>query len=455
MTSESDSTSNGWIPWWLWWGGIGLFSLFLLLIGTYYGLTWKWKADFEEEIQKLKQDGHPHSPDALQKAYEERTPNVKDDLNWKLPDSLRTIVDKKILSADGIDILQDDWLKEPPEKRRNRSRKLLDLFNQHESTLQNQLEKKIYPTKLDFSKGFTEISSSSVDLLNEGRIFSLYTRALIGTGQLKKATSIIHKLYRRGRVIRQEPLLMSLLLSNAFTSYANSNMELLLQKNEIPQEALEAFQVAASKKIKQDALFVLEGDLVLGAEKCRTVIENGTANNMSLFFDFWSPDKHGVGYEWLPSGLFWLPASNFVRVYRKHLKLFQKPYYEIKPRLKRNKTHSSSDGYFDRFYQLFSQLIITSQSSIYENLNDQRSRVELLHLAVRAKLHSQRDRSTLTPIPNIDESTDPYSGKPYKVKETNTHVILYSVGKNLKDDGGSIEEQNRNDPKDVGVKIKK
>lgn len=456
MTSRTTSTSSeyGWIPWWLWWSGIGLLSLSLLMVGTYYGLTWTWKADFEGEIQKLKKSGHPHSPEAVQEAYKERTPNRKDELDWTLPDALRTILDKKMVSDNLSDILQDDWLHEPPEKRRNTSRKLLELFNQHTSTLQNQLKKKISPTKLDFSNGTTDISSSSLDLLSEARIFSLYTRALIGTGQLKKAISIMRVLYRRGRVIRQEPLLISLLLSNTITGYANSNMELLLQKSKIPQEAIDVFQVVASKRIKADALFALEGDLVLGTEMMKKVIENGTVNNMSTFFHVFSPGKHGIGYEWLPSGLFWLPASTFIRVYRKHLDLLQKPYYEIKTELKRNKTRSSSDGYFDRFSRLYSKVIINSHRT-YQRLNDQRCRVELLHLAVRAKLHSQRNRSPLTPIPNIDETTDPYSGEPYKVKETESHVIVYSVGKNLKDDGGSIQEQDGNDPKDVGVKISK
>lgn len=455
MTSESDSMSNGWIPWWLWWGGMGLFSFFLLLFGTYYGLTWKWKADFEEQIQKLKKEGHPHSPEALQKAYKKRAPNRKDYSDWSIPESLRNISIKNHELTSSFNVPLDKWMSKSPESRTKKSQQMLAVLNKHKSALQDQLDIKIHPIKYDFPKRSTNLTSFSLARLSEGKIFSFYTQALIETGKLKQALSVLRTLYRRGCVIRQEPLLTSLRVSNGITNYANSNMQFLLLQNEIPTETIDAFPSLCSEKMKEDFLFTLEGVMIQGAHSLKKAIKDGTVNAESNFSAFPSLGKHDLGY-WLPSGLFWLPASNYLRTFRMHLRLFQKPYYKIKTKLEgTKKTRYASKGNLERFATLYTHYLMNSHKHYYEQLNDQRVRLKLLHLGVKAKLRSQNEGTGLTPIPQMDEPTDPYSGKPYKVKETNSHVILYSVGKNLKDDGGSIEEQNGNDPKDLGVKIKK
>jgi hypothetical protein len=45
-----------------------------------------------------------------------------------------------------------------------------------------------------------------------------------------------------------------------------------------------------------------------------------------------------------------------------------------------------------------------------------------------------------------DATTDPFNDKPLNLKRTDEGWIIYSVGKNLKDDGGQLDE----DLTDVG-----
>jgi len=47
-----------------------------------------------------------------------------------------------------------------------------------------------------------------------------------------------------------------------------------------------------------------------------------------------------------------------------------------------------------------------------------------------------------------EEKTDPFSGKPLLIRRTDSGWVVYSVGKNLQDDGGKLDDQS-----DVGVRI--
>jgi hypothetical protein len=457
MTSESEATSSeGWIPWWLKWIGIGLFSLLLIISGSYYGLTWKWKAKFEEQIQKLKQEGHPHSYQALQEAYKKRSPNQKDYSDWKLPRSLQKSLDE-IESSDAFSMKKNDpsswhpdWLNTSPAERKKKAKHVLDVLNKHKDELAKRIEKNLKPAKRDFSKGFEVPLSDLSGRLNEAEIFSYYSKALIITGEYEEAVPVLRTLYQRGKGLRQEPSLITFTEGLEITELANTGMELLLLNHRLPEKIRNVIHTESSERIKQDFLFTLEGEAIQQSLIAQTAIQKNPADpRVAKYFP-----------PLVPKQLFWLPAAKLVRDHRMIMSLAQKPYYKIKPEWKR--VLSRDDCFLaghpiyclTQFNTWFSSRLIPLYKGLYEKVNNTRAKLDMLQLATQAKLRSQNKGNDLIPIQNIDESSDPYSGDPYKVKETESHVILYSLGNNLKDDGASIEQQEQNDP-DVWIKIKK
>ena len=411
-----------------------------LLILIYFILTWKWRSDFEDQLRELKEDGRPHSIQSLKNIYKKRFPVRKDYYDWKLPNQLQKLNNKIIQSN-----IPDDWMYKSKKKRIRHAKTILELVNNFKNPLFSQLKKSIYPSRHKLSLGLDAPVSHIVNRQTESKIFLYYALSLIVTGKLRKAIPIVRNIYNRGRILRKNPYIISFLVSNIFTSRANEAVKYILQRPELPDETISIFEHGSPQTIKKDLLFAFESDLVIKAYEIRRTIKANYSHLSS------KPNIEMPKY--FPHELLWLSASNFVQRYRKCLKLFGEPYYITKNKLEG--CSSVQSNLYNKYFRFFSSEFLPSFVSLYEIANDSKAKMDLNLLAVKAKLRSQGEQNRLIPIPDLDESTDPYSGKPYKVKEVKSHIILYSVGENLKDDGGSIKGKKGEEPKDVGVKIRK
>ena len=50
---------------------------------------------------------------------------------------------------------------------------------------------------------------------------------------------------------------------------------------------------------------------------------------------------------------------------------------------------------------------------------------------------------------------DPFDGQPLRYKTEAARVLIYSIGKNLQDDGGDCDRRGQQPPLDVGFSLKK
>jgi hypothetical protein len=156
-------------------------------------------------------------------------------------------------------------------------------------------------------------------------------------------------------------------------------------------------------------------------------------------------------------GYMWLPIANLVQDYRQVIEDIKQPYRRVHRWMKRRSAELRDASWLGRLTHIYSVVALSNFHSYYETYTATTARLRLARLAVRAKLQAQRTNGELVPVPGMKPSTDPFTGEPYHVKETEEHVILYSTGPNMMDNGGKLRHLTEDDAEDtdVGIRIKK
>jgi hypothetical protein len=257
----------------------------------------------------------------------------------------------------------------------------------------------------------------------------LRTRAkvLIIQGDRDEALRMAILIFQLSRHREREPLLINYLFSRAIEGISL----------ECANEILQAGPVSDQVRAALAAELSLHGSM----DKCRTTIKSERAFSLDHF-------RYKLPHPWILSNKWQLAVLD---VFDEYLNYSLQPYSGWADK---HIQHVPSKSPFDVFAELmrpvFQQMLVATYRT------QAQSRALCIINALQWKMPPDSGKiPTMAELGLPDEvGIDPFNGKPMIIKKLPQGWLVYSVGENLKDDGGKVVEESGNKPQDIGFSPK-
>lgn len=284
-----------------------------------------------------------------------------------------------------------------------------------------------YDPQLDYTVGPAAFLAGQMDHLSHPRTVARVLRArvplLLADGKREEAMETCLVMFRLGRHFDRQPMVVGYLVSLACRGVAVEASNLVLQAGPLPDDAREALETELALHDGTDAYqHALKTERAYGLESIRTM-----------------PGRN----IWIVGRALWNDAEcYYLDMIDRHLAAASRPYAEVvatTPATAPNKTG------FRVLADLAEPAIAVGREAM------ERTRAAIRCLRVLNAVQRRVEQGVAVPkladlgLPAV-ATTDPFTGKPLHLKKTPEGWLVYSVGKDLTDDGGEL-----GDYRDVGV----
>jgi hypothetical protein len=283
-----------------------------------------------------------------------------------------------------------------------------------------------YDPQLDYTVGPDAFLKGYLDEMSDRRTVARVLRnrvpLLLADGEREEAIRNCILMFRLSRHFDHEPMLIGYLTTLACRGIAVEASNLVLRAGPLPGEAREA----------------LEAELALhdGVEAYRRALKTERAYGLDSFRtsipDFWLVGR-ALGND---------ATCYYLDMIDRHLAAASRPYSEVAAT-----TPVTARRRFG--FRVLTDLAEPAMVAGREAMERTRARIRCLRVlnAVQRRVGEGAAEPKLSDLGlPATATTDPFTGKPLTLKRLPAGWLVYSVGKDLKDDGGELGED-----RDVGV----
>ncbi len=330
--------------------------------------------------------------------------------------------------------------------RRTAAGTILKKLDPYEEEIQHILSSDPAPAKIRIERGPDATMDHIEGRRDRGDVLSLYGRAQLFRGHFEAYRKAVRALFAEGEALMKEPSFISFLLGLSLQDDALTLCEysLLLPEQEMTIDQIEALEQAIGE------------------------INPGTWWNLALKAEFYSngvvPIKNLTGemdtislegpLGMVPGGWF-APemGANYIEEYRNFARAARKPTHTSKRKLQkaREDLQQKKKGYISQFLNYFSFMLMPAVQEARSETDRLIARRELIKLAL--KVRERQVQGTSPVVPDLKDTVDPFTGDPYRKKETDAFWVLYSTGDDGTDDGATWKNPDTN--RDLPVFIRK
>lgn len=404
------------------WFAIVAGSLLSLAFLAFAFLNWRAGVCLEEQLQRLRQAGKPISiaelapaavsPERNAATYLRRAEKSIMAMNQELSplgDMHDNHYDKGRLNQSGIELVEAALAAYPDAiPLIEQAADAPDYVPDHDYTLlPPQAFLDPYLQKVQQARAFA-------------RLLEYRGGLLLARSEREEALRNGLMLLRLDRHFQQEPMLVAYLVSIAVQSMGIEQVANALQDGPISTDMHDQVDAEISKQF--------------GSRAFVWAIESDRAYGIDSFREF-----RGLG---LP-GAFKRDECDYLKRMAAEIEIGTAPRYKVETALAQMTADSQGAG-------TLTQMILPALEAAREAQLRARARLQCLRVLNALARHDGEEGKTL---PSLDElnlpdeiKLDPYNGQALKIKRVESGWIVYSVGPNLKDDGGKIEKS-----EDVGV----
>ncbi len=284
-----------------------------------------------------------------------------------------------------------------------------------------------YDPQLDFTVGPQPFLTGYLDHVSNlrpaARVLRFRVLLLLASGEREEAIRSCITMFRLCRHFEREPIMIGYLMSLGCRGYAVEAANAVLRAGPLPEDSREA----------------LEAELALhdGVEAYRRALKSERAYGLESFREL--PGRS----IWIVGRALWNDAAwYYLDTIDRHVAAASRPYPEVAATVLAARP---DPGGFRRLGHLVEPAILAGR----EALERTRARIRCLRVlnAVQGRAAQGVTEPKLSDLGlPAAATTDPYTGKPLHLEKTPRGWLVYSVGKDLKDDGGQVSEV-----QDVGV----
>ena len=377
----------------------------VLLIGF---AIWNWRVgvEIEQQMAFIRSHGHPALLAELATPPIAPNDNALTFLNRALADA-----NKIEHELETIEFERGQFLSEEDQKK---VKAAFDAYPNTLPLLRTAADCKAYRSDADFSKKPMVFLSEELNKVNTprivARVLQKHIALLISQSKFDEAANEGLVLLKIAEHVTHEPTIVQYLVSSAVRGIALSSLAATLQRGDV----------------SKDVRLKLEKEISAFDDKqhfAEAIISDRAFGNSICAESPWS---------------FWRTFRNdFLKGMQKQIDVSQRPYPEFKAAQAANKNLSDS------------MMAPAIQAS-----NEACTRNQALSRTIRVLNAIQSEPSLLT-ADQIDTTRlglptgatiDPFTGQPLVIRKQGASWLIYSIGFDLKDDGGEVDEG-----KDVGI----
>jgi hypothetical protein len=296
-----------------------------------------------------------------------------------------------------------------------------------------------YDAQLDYTLSHGEFLSKELDVVQKprsaARVLHLRAMLLLEEGNRDEAVQTAVVILRLGHLLDRNPAVLSYMMAIAVRGSAFEPANRALQAGPVSNEVRRDLDAELAAQDRMDGFaWALKSERAVSLEFFQT----------GLLCSPPFPDRN----VWFPGRNFWLIARGFWNLQESACLDLYPPLIALArggtPYRQVEQSAESAKWVLARL--LFPALNATTGSVVRT-----RAMIRCLRVlnAIQTHVPPEGDES-----PKLSElglppeaTTDPYNGEPLHVKKTPQGWLVYSVGKNLKDDGGKLDDEST----DVGV----
>ena len=410
----------------------GLILVSILLAGLILHTSFNFltSRELERELQRLRDSGQPLTLSELQPAPLADGENAAVYYQKAFAVMLEgTEEEQKLLN-------RLEWTKEEEPAVRNlleKNRDTLWFLKQGAHRGKSQ-----FP--LDYEKGSAISLPHLAKLRTCARLLAAEALIQAEDGQINEALDTCWVGLRLGRAVRSEPLLISQLVAFAVEQTMLTTLEKILNKADAdPAKYKLLLRELNAKKLRDDLTKCLRAERCFGLDAFSKIQKKEVSIEQTLV----SRGKTKIGQiirNWFYTSYFGGPLYKreqvyYIRLFDKAISLSQKPYYKISAEVE--KLGEDIPPYF-----ILTRMIIPALRGVYLSFARQEAYLGVARLGLALKIYKTEEGSypeslnRLTPdiIPALPR--DPFTGKDYIYRREGKGFVVYSLGENLRDDGG-------------------
>jgi hypothetical protein len=402
------------------WIGISLGTLIAILLIFAACYSWILGSRLEKRLAALKAAGDPI---CLADLARKPIPPEKNGATYLL----RAKDDANAVVNEVYDLKSyQDWRYDPEDMKKIKD--ALDAYPKVYPLLQQAAACPDFDSQLDFNLMPSKFMAAICEQGNSGflrapaRYLQARTKSMIFQGDRNEALQSAILMLQLSRKVEHEPLIVNYILNRAIEGMALECVNEVLQSGPVED------------RIRVD----LNTELSLheSLHNIRTALKSERAFSLDCF-------RHELPRPWILSNQWQLKILN---VYDKYL--------DISPCLSKDRARYEYGILLESVkFSPAATLLPAFQStmSVFYRNQAQVHSIFIIN-ALQKKSPTEGDKFPTMAELGLPEEVgiDPFNGKPMIIKKLPEGWLVYSVGENLQDDGGKVEEESNNKPLDVG-----
>ncbi len=283
-----------------------------------------------------------------------------------------------------------------------------------------------YDAELDYTLSANDFLAKYLDIASQPRSAArvLHHRAdlLVAEGNRDEAVRTALLIFKLARLVDRNPMIVAYLVALAIRGHAIESANTALQTGPVSKEVCDALDAELAIQDRMEG-FVW-------------AIKSERAYNVESFRKF--PGRNF----WLVGRGFWnTQESACLDIYTTLFALARDPgpYREIEESIEIRKS-------------VFARLVFPYIKVTYTAVARTRAEIRCLRVLIALQRHASGGGNELPKLTELhlsaESTTDPFTGEALHAKRTPQGWLIYSVGSNLRDDGGNLNDPTNND---VGV----
>jgi hypothetical protein len=403
------------------WIGVSLVGLVALGLAVRAVFNYTAGIRMDRVLRQMKSEGVPLT-------LRELEPKCPDSDNaaliWKAAEALVQMDPERNLLGDAI---QDFFSGRPLDAgRKGRLRKIIEKQPRVISLIREAAAKPCFKYENDWNKPFYELKNpDAVKMIQSIRLLGVGAVLMAEDGRVEEAVEQCLDGMRFARGTLRHPTLINYLVAMADMKQMAVCLQEIVSGRELPDTLLSGIGKELDADPWREGLIrSLEGERIMAVE---------TARGESDLDDF----GKGV-YSWLfrpafKSGSIWMLSA-----YGEYIKAAAAPYFESRAVYERLDRELKENTVRYKFIgMLFPQL----QTVMFKKATLE-AVLEAARIGIACKMHKNANGAfpgntdLLSPGILKEIPLDPFTGKPFIYRLQDTGFIVYSLGSNLRDDGG-------------------
>jgi len=291
-----------------------------------------------------------------------------------------------------------------------------------------------YQPDLDYTVGLTELSA--VISKQQGKRRELFralqggVRLLSARGEQQEALRTCTLMFRLARHMEKEPTLINYLVTLACRAVSIQVANEVLRSGPVPDAARKEFEAELARNQDREGYrHALKSERAYGLESFETQIFPGGG--------------------WFGRAICQFDQGAMFRMYEEQLSLIVQPYAQFAKVEARWKAEKPGWFSLNNITRLIFPAVAKTRQARERVLAQVRCLAVFSALQRTAKVEGEPKLADLKLPAEI--TTDPFNGEPLRVKKVGGEWLVYSVGQNLKDDGGDLGGPGKMAGPDVGV----